>query len=81
MGHPTKYTHQELVDAVQRLQDLGDFNNEVDASRRAGEILNKALDAMEKGLVEGVVDTVPETDGEGREAAPSTGFDDDKFKL
>lgn len=53
MTQEIKYTHEELVHAVDRIQDLGEFNKRVDASRKAGELLNKALDDLEKGLVEG----------------------------
>jgi len=74
-----KYTHEELVEAVQRLQDLGEFDTEVAASRRAGEILNEALDAVESGVVEGVVQTLEKH--EGREQEVTTGFDEDSFKL
>jgi len=48
MSQEIKYTHNELVEAVQRVQELTGFQKEVDASRVAGEILNKALDNMEK---------------------------------
>lgn len=79
MGQPVKYTHEELVEAVQRLQDLGDFDTEVAASRRAGEILNEALDAVEDGVVHGVVQTLEQD--QGGEQDVRTGFDDDSFKL
>lgn len=81
MGQPVKYTHEELVEAVQRLQDLGDFDTEVAASRRAGEILNSALDAVEDGVVEGVVRTLEQETGEKTGEGVRTGFDDDSFKL
>ena len=53
-----KYTSEELVDAVQRLQSLTDADTEVEASRKAGEILNNALDSFEKGVSEGLVQVV-----------------------
>ena len=48
MSEQIKYTHNELVRAVERVQELTGFKKEVDASRVAGEILNNALDNMEK---------------------------------
>lgn len=55
-----KYTSEELVEAVQRLQSLTGVEKEVEASRKAGEILNNALDSFEKGLSEGLVQVVEE---------------------
>lgn len=54
MGKEIKYTHESLVKAVDRLEELGDFNTRVDASEKAGEILNEALDKMEKQVYEQV---------------------------
>lgn len=56
VGKEIKYTHESLVRAVDRIQEVGDFNTRVDASEKAGEILNKALDSMEKQVVEQVND-------------------------
>lgn len=41
-----KYEHVELVKAVERLEKIGDFNTRVEASQKAGEIINKALDSF-----------------------------------
>ena len=54
MGKEIKYTHESLVTAVDRLEELGDYNTRVDASEKAGEILNNALDEMEKKVAEQV---------------------------
>jgi len=54
LGKEIKYTHESLVKAVDRLEELGDFNTRVDASEKAGEILNDALDKMEKQVYEQV---------------------------
>jgi len=54
LGKEIKYTHESLVKAVDRLEELGDFNTRVDASEKAGEILNEALDKMEKQVYEQV---------------------------
>lgn len=51
MTQEIKYTHEELVTAVDRIEELGDFSTRVEASERAGEILNQALDKMEKTVV------------------------------
>lgn len=54
MGKEIKYTHESLVKAVDRLEELGDFNTRVDASEKAGDMLNDALDKMEKQVYEQV---------------------------
>ena len=41
-----KYEHIELIKAVERLERLGDFNTRVEASQKAGEIINKGLDSF-----------------------------------
>ena len=76
MAQAMKYTHKELVDAVQRIQDLGDYDKEVEASRKAGEILNSALDSMEKDLVAGLieVDEVGERVEDREESFDNSGF-------
>jgi len=61
LGKEIKYTHESLVRAVDRLEELGDFNTRVDASEKAGEMLNEALDTMEKQLYE----QVKEVEGKG----------------
>lgn len=78
MAQPMKYTHKELVDAVQRIQDLGDYDKEVEASRKAGEILNSALDSMEKDLVAGLIQV---EDGVEQSVEDSDSFDNSGFKL
>lgn len=45
-----KYIDNELVKAVERLQDLGDFKTQRHATEKAGEILNKALDSFEQTM-------------------------------
>lgn len=50
------YEHEELVKAVNRLESLGDFSNRVDASRKAGDLLNQALDSFEKKMVKGLAE-------------------------
>ena len=70
MSQEIKYTHEELVRAVDRIQKLGEFSKRVDASRKAGELLNQALDDMEKGIVEGV-----------KSSEEFDSFDDTQFKL
>lgn len=54
MGKEIKYTHESLVRAVDRIEELGDYSTRVDASQKAGDILNKALDSMDKQVVEQV---------------------------
>lgn len=54
MGKEIKYTHESLVRAVDRIEELGDYSTRVDASQKAGEILNKALNSMDKEVVEQV---------------------------
>jgi hypothetical protein len=81
-----KYTHTELVEAVQRLQDLGEFDKEVEASKKAGEILNNALDRMERQIDTEVRQTVenvePEKSGEGEVLSSKDAFDKgSEFKL
>lgn len=61
MGKEIKYTHESLVKAVDRLEELGDFNTRVDASQKAGDMLNEALDKMEKQ----VYDQVKEVENQG----------------
>lgn len=51
MTQEIKYTHEELVTAVDRIEELGEFSTRVEASQKAGEILNQALDRMEKTVV------------------------------
>lgn len=70
MAQEIKYTHEELVRAVDRIQDLGDYSKRVDASRKAGELLNQALDDMRNGLITGF-----------RESEEFDSFDDTQFKL
>jgi len=74
MGNEIKYTANELVEAVKRIQSLGDFDKEVEASRKAGEILNSALDAMEDQVVAGVV-------GMDSEGGKKDSFDNSEFGL
>lgn len=76
MAQEIKYTHEELVTAVERLQELGDYDKQVDASKKAGEILNDALDELESAVRNGVSDL--EKPGGKLES----GFDKgDEFKL
>lgn len=70
MAHDIKYTHEELVRAVDRIQELGDYSKRVDASRKAGELLNQALDDMQQGIINGF-----------RESEEFDSFDDTQFKL
>lgn len=42
-----KYYHNDLVEAVQEIKERGGFQHEVEASKRAGEILKKALKEMD----------------------------------
>jgi len=72
-----KYTSEELVDAVQRLQGLTDADTEVEASRKAGEILNNALDSFEKGVSEGIVKVVEDRQVEEK----SSSFDNSDISL
>ena len=75
MAQEIKYTHKELVDAVKRLQGLCDFEKEVEASRKAGEILNNAIDQLETGVVTGVKQEVDTHE-------VKSGFDEgDEFSL
>jgi len=74
MGNEIKYTANELVEAVKRIQSLGDYDKEVEASRKAGEILNSALDAMEDQVVAGVV-------GMDSEGGKKDSFDNSEFGL
>jgi len=62
MGKEIKYTHESLVKAVDRIEEHGDFNTRVEASKKAGDILNEAIDSMEKKVFEQVKDL--ENDGE-----------------
>lgn len=78
MAQPMKYTHKELVDAVQRIQDLGDYDKEVEASRKAGELLNSALDSMEKDLVAGLIEVEEDIE---KPAEDSENFDNSGFRL
>lgn len=73
-----KYTSQELVDAVQRLQSLTDADTEVEASRKAGEILNNALDSFEKGVSKGIVEVVQDDKIEGSSGSQ---FDNSNISL
>jgi len=41
-----KYYHDNLVEAIEALEEFGEFDTHVDASERAGEILLHALQAM-----------------------------------
>jgi len=79
MAQPMKYTHKELVDAVQRIQELGDFDKEVEASRKAGELLNAALDSMEKELVSGLIE-VDDSDM-GKQSVEGSQFDNSDIRL
>jgi hypothetical protein len=74
MGNEIKYTANELVEAVKRIQSLGDYDKEVEASRKAGEILNSALDAMEDQVVAGVV-------GMDSQGGKKDSFDNSEFGL
>jgi len=42
-----KYYHNDLVEAVQEIKERGGFQHEVEASKKAGEILKKALRQMD----------------------------------
>ena len=77
MSQEIKYIHGELEKAVERIQDIGDYNKEVDASRKAGEILNKALDSMEKTVYQESKDLVDEEEPESLKS----GFDNTEFTL
>lgn len=77
MAQEIKYTHKELVEAVQRLQSLCEYDKEVEASRKAGEILNEAIDKLENQVVTSVKN---EVEVESRQV--KSGFDDgEEFSL
>jgi len=60
------YEHEELVKAVERLAQLGAYRNRVDASKKAGEILNEALDNLDETLQRGLADEISQrTEKEG----------------
>lgn len=50
------YEHEELVRAVDRLQQMGSFSTHVSASEKAGVILNDAIDSFEQAVSEGLAD-------------------------
>lgn len=45
-----KYYHENLVKAVKRIKQRGNYNHEVEASEKAGEMLNKALNQVDETL-------------------------------
>jgi len=60
------YEHEELVKAVERLAQLGAYRNRVDASKKAGEILNEALDNLDETLQRGLAEEISQrTEKEG----------------
>lgn len=73
MSEEIRYIHGELDKAVKRIQDLGDFDRQVDASRRAGEVLNDALDGFEDGLFDSLA--------EESEDNLKSDFDNSEFSL
>jgi hypothetical protein len=76
MAEEIKYTHTELVRAVNRIQELAGYSKEVDASKKAGEILNDAIDEMEKTVYKEVNKLNSE------EVEVKSGFDEGaEFKL
>jgi len=77
MTQEIKYTHEELVTAVDRIEELGDFNTRVEASEKAGEILNQALDKMEKTVVKETSNMIEQ---ETSEELPD-GFQGEEFSL
>jgi len=80
LGKEIKYTHESLVTAVDRLEELGDFNTRVDASEKAGEILNDALDKMEKQLYEQVKEVEDKSDNR-LQPLKGTEVSNDEFSL
>jgi len=74
-----KYIDNELVKAVERLQDLGDFKTQRHATEKAGEILNKALDSFEDTMR----DDVGELYGVEKQRPHDSGseFDNTEFGL
>lgn len=77
MSQEIKYIHGELEKAVERIQDMGDYSKEVDASRKAGEILNKALDSMEKTVYQETKELIDEKETESLDSS----FDNKEFTL
>lgn len=78
MGKEIKYTHESLINAVDRIEDLGDFNTRVEASEKAGDILNRALDTMEKKVYK----EVKELEGSGNDnLKPIEGTEVDNSEL
>lgn len=73
-----KYIDNELVTAVERLQSLGDFQTQRQATEKAGEILNNALDSFEESLSSEVGDLYGFT--AGKEESDSQ-FDNREFGL
>jgi len=80
LGKEIKYTHESLVTAVDRLEELGDFNTRVDASQKAGEMLNEALDKMEKQLYEQVKEVEDKSDNR-LQPLKGTEVSNDEFSL
>jgi len=75
LSQQIKYTHKELVRAVERIQEMKGFDKEVDASRVAGQILNEALDSMEKTVYKNVKDM------SGKDEVVEDGFGGEEFGL
>lgn len=73
MSEEIKYIHGELDEAVKRMQELGDFERQVDASKKAGEVLNDALDGFEDGLFDSLK--------EETEDNLNSDFDNSEFSL
>jgi len=46
-----KYYSEELVQAIKKLQSFGDFTTEKEASQRAGQILEAALNQVHEKTV------------------------------
>jgi len=77
MTQEIKYTHEELVTAVDRIEELGDFNTRVEASEKAGQILNQALDKMEKTVVKETSNLIEQEKGDDL----PDGFQGEEFSL
>jgi hypothetical protein len=74
-----KYQHEVLTEAIEELQEFGGFQKEVDASRKAGEILQKAIDNFKRSLEEDIED-LSDLDEEEKKRYLEVDREKNKFK-
>lgn len=70
-----KYIDEELVQAIERLEERFEFDKTVDASRKAGEIINNSLDRFEKSVDQELMRTEPDNSSQDKT------FSEDRFEL